>query len=236
MCLPWPGASEDSRNCPGSVCIMSRKHWLFVEKTCQPHVWNRGVLVFSTNDSSATAPGAETAGTGMQPLRHLLIHKTQIFHMLQCLQALIYCSSCGTSSRVSFLCCPKVWQRSCVMQREFLSRYCWHTVQYLLTLCHIYVGEKGPWDPEGKKQSSLLVLFSTLGILIHFRDCFWNSLHKEKVIQICSCPTRVIWCVWDIFEHHKISNAKRIPEKTSVFMFSWREHNAYKVYYTVVFL
>lgn len=37
-----------------------------------------------------------------------------------------------------------VAQVLCDTKGEFLSRNCWHTVQYLLALCHICVGEKGP--------------------------------------------------------------------------------------------
>lgn len=98
-----------------SVCSMSSKYWLFVEKTHQPCVWNRGVLVFSTKDSSATAPGAETAGTEMGPMGTFSITKLKYFWC--CSVYKLSCSSCGTSSRMSFLCCPEVRQRSCVMQR-----------------------------------------------------------------------------------------------------------------------
>lgn len=90
--------------------------------------------VFSTNESFATASGAEAAGTEMQPHGHLLNHKTQIFQVLQCLQALFYSSSCDTSSRMSFLCLPKVWQSSCVMQGESFSI---KIAEYLLTLSHM---------------------------------------------------------------------------------------------------
>lgn len=68
----------------------------------------------------------------------------------------------------------------CEAKGEFLHNSYWHTVQYLLILCHTYIGEKGPWHPEGTQQSSPLILFPTLGIWMHFRDCFWNCSSQGK--------------------------------------------------------
>lgn len=170
-----PELPRQSRS-QSSACSMSmRKCWLVVEKTHQPPVWNGGVLVFSTNDS--TASGTETTGTEMQPMGTFSTTKLKYFRC---------CSVYKLSSPAPLVvpaagwvfCHFKVWQRSCVMQREFLNKNCWHTIQYLLTLCDTYVGEKGPWDPEGKKQSSALILFPTFWSISE--TAFWNFSWQGK--------------------------------------------------------
>lgn len=98
--------------------------------------WWRAGFQHGKNDSSASAQGADAVGTEVQPHGHLLNHRTQIFQVLQCLQMLLSCFSCGASSRMSFLCCPKVWHRSWVMQRESFSV---GIVVMLFNTCSLYV-------------------------------------------------------------------------------------------------
>lgn len=77
------------------------------------------------------------------PHGHLLNHKTQIFLVLQCLQTLLLLLWYQQQDEFSLLPrgAPEVL---CDAKGELLSRSCWRTVQYLLTLCHRHVGEKGP--------------------------------------------------------------------------------------------
>lgn len=137
-----PGASEDSGNCPGRPEVKAVFAAWAGNVGCRKVSsasclkWWRAGFQHGKNDSSASAQGADAVGTEVQPHGHLLNHRTQIFQVLQCLQMLLSCFSCGASSRMSFLCCPKVWHRSWVMQRESFSV---GIVVMLFNTCSLYV-------------------------------------------------------------------------------------------------